>query len=290
MKNIIEVYCLVDNFVKLIEQKEKKSLAGRKSTLSKTDYITLAIFKQTNGISTTKHLYEFVKMYMQRDFPPLPSYQQFNHGIKSIFRYLMAIMWLLTKMNRKKGSDKHIVDSTPLPVCNNQYRFMAKIFKGLASSGKNLNGWFWGFKLHLIINHNMEIESVKISNGSSHDLSALEGDFIEGIRGWLVGDKGYIGEKKAKELSKKGIRLLTKPRKNMSKRPAMPIQNFLLSKRQSVESTLSCLKHRLGAINKYARSIEGFFVHVFSAIVIYSFDLIFKKDRCLLQNSALTIS
>jgi hypothetical protein len=37
-------------------------------------------------------------------------------------------------------------------VCNNQYRFIAKLFKGLARSGKNLNGWFWGFKLHLIIN------------------------------------------------------------------------------------------------------------------------------------------
>jgi hypothetical protein len=52
----------------------------------------------------------------------------------------------------------------------------------------------------------------------------------------------------------------------------------------------SCLKHRLGAINKYARSIEGFFVHVFSAIVIYPFDLMFKKGCYLLEFSALAIS
>lgn len=290
MKKSIEVYCFIDNFVKLIESKETKNLAGRKSALSRTDYIYLALFKQKHGFSTTSNLYEFVQLYMRKDFPPLPSYQQFNQGIRSIFRYLMMIMWLLTKMNRKKGSNKHIVDSTPLPVCNNQYRFLAKVFKGLASSGKNLNGWFWGFKLHIIINLDMEIESIKISTGSAHDLSALEGDFIEGLRGWLVGDKGYISEKKATELAKKDLRLLTKPRKNMPKMPAMPIQRFLLSKRQSVESVLSNLKHRLGAVNRYARSIESFFVNVFSAIVIYSLDVMFKKDRYLPGFSAFPIS
>ncbi len=81
MKNIVEVYCLIDNFVKMIESKNTKILVGRKSALSKTDYITLALFKQEHGIKTTKQLYEFVRDYMQKDFPPLPSYQQFNEGI-----------------------------------------------------------------------------------------------------------------------------------------------------------------------------------------------------------------
>ena len=126
MKNIVEVYCLIDNFVKLIESKNSKNLAGRKSMLTKADYITLAIFKQEYGIKTTKQLYKFVSDYMQKDFSPLPSYQQFNHGIKSTLRYFVVISWLLTKMTRKKGAKYHIVDSSPLPVCNNQYRFFSK--------------------------------------------------------------------------------------------------------------------------------------------------------------------
>jgi len=179
MKNIVEVYCFIDNFVKKIDSKEKKYLAGRKSMLSKTDYITLAIFKQDYGIKTNKQLYEFVGEYMRKDFPPLPSYQQFNEGIKSTLRYFMIITWLLTKITRLKGAKYHIVDSSPLPVCNNQHRFLAKLFKGIAKPGKNLNGWFWGFKLHLIINQNMEIESLRISDGSTRDIDVLADDFIQ---------------------------------------------------------------------------------------------------------------
>jgi hypothetical protein len=290
MKNIIEVYCLVDNFVKIIDAKKTKGLVGRKSMLSKADYITLTIFKQESGIRTTKQLYEFVKEYMRKDFPPLPSYQQFNHGIKSTFRYFVMIACALTKMTRKKSSKYHIVDSSPLPVCNNQYRFIARLFKGMARSGKNLNGWFWGFKLHLIINDNMEIESIKISDGSTRDIDVLDGSFIENIRGWLVGDKGYIGQRKAQALAAKGIKLVTRSRKNMKKIPALPIHNYLLSKRQSIEATFSYLKHRLLAINSYARSAEGFFVNVFSAIVTYIFRVGEKKNCCIQEFSTALIS
>lgn len=272
MKNLVETYCFVDNFIKLIDSKNKKVLVGRKGMLSKTDYVVLAILKQKFGFKTTKQLYNFSNEYMKKDFPSFPSYQQFNEGIKDTFRYFVLITWILTKQTRKKGSKYHIVDSTPLPVCNNQYRFLSKVFKGLATSGKNLNGWFWGFKLHLIINDNMEIESIKITNGSTSDSAALEGDFIEQISGWLVGDKGYIGAKKSQKLANKGIRLVTKTRKNMKKYPALPIHNYLLSKRQAIEAVFSSLKHRLLAINSYARSAEGFFVNVFASIVTYIFE------------------
>lgn len=278
MKNIVEVYCFIDNFVKLIESKNSRNIVGRKSMLSRTDYITLAIFKQQHGLRTTKDLYEFVSEYLHKDFPPLPSYQQFNHGIKSTFKYFMLIAWMLTKMTRKKSSQHHIVDSAPLPVCNNQYRFLSKLFKGLARPGKNLNGWYWGFKLHIIINLNMEIESFKITDGSVKDLNALEGDFIDGIIGWLVGDKGYIGKKKAQDLAMKGLKLITKPRVNMKKIPALPIHNYLLAKRQSVESVFSVLKHRLSTVNSYARSAESFFVNVFSAIVTYKLNMTKKSS------------
>lgn len=237
--------------------------------LSKTDYIVLAVLKQKLGFKTTKQLYKFADEYMKKEFPQFPSYPQFNEGIKEPFRYFLVISWILTKNTRKKEAKYHIIDSSLLPVCNNQYRFLSRVF---ASAGKNLNEWFWGFKLHLIINHNMEVESIKISDGSTRDTEVLEGDFIEQISGWLVGDRSYVGIKKAQELSTKGIKLITKSRKNMKKYPALPIHNYLLSKRQKIESVFSHLKHRLLALNSYARSAEGFFVNVFASIVTYIFD------------------
>lgn len=78
----------------------------------------------------------------------------------------------------------------------------------------------------------MDIESNKISDGSVDDLDVLEGSFIAGIHGWLIGDKGYIGSEKTQQLAEKGITLITKTRKNMKKHPTTPTQNYLLSKRQ----------------------------------------------------------
>ena len=108
--------------------------------MSTTDYIVLAIVKQKLGFKTTKILYNFAKEYMQKDFHSLPSYQQFNDGIKTTFKYFVFIALILTKQTRIKGAKYHIIDSSPLPVFSNQYRFLAKVFKELATSGKNLNG------------------------------------------------------------------------------------------------------------------------------------------------------
>ncbi len=277
MKNIVEVYCLVDNLVKFLTPKIKKSLAGRPGNLTTTDYVVLAIIKQQIGIKTVKQFYEVAKNAYASCFPAFPSYQQFNHGIKSTFQFFIAISWILMQRVRRKGRKYHFVDSTPLEVCSNQYRFSAKLFKGLASAGKNMHGWFWGFKLHLIINDNMEIESLKITNGSASDISVLDKVFVEGIKGILIGDKGYVGEEKGIELAKNKLLLITKPRKNMRKLPATKEMNYLLSKRQSIESVFSALKYRLSAVNTFARSAESFFVSVFSAITAYSISLLPSK-------------
>nr|WP_320412399.1 transposase [Candidatus Regiella insecticola] len=46
-----------------------------------------------------------------------------------------------------------IVDSTPLAVCDNMRIKRHRVFQGLAERGKSSTGWFFGFKLHAVINH-----------------------------------------------------------------------------------------------------------------------------------------
>ncbi len=278
LKNIEEVYCLVDSLVKQIDEiLEKKASVGRKSLLSKTDYIVLSLVKQRLSFNTTKQLYDFTKSYLVADFGPVPSYQQFNKGIKSVFRYMLVIVDVIMKLNRKKDSRYLVVDSTPIPVCQNSRRYSANVFRGIVSSGKNMNGWFHGFKLHLIVNHNMEIVSMKITKGSTSDIRALDNSMVKGLVGWLVGDRGYISKDKTKELAQKGLKLVTKQRKNMRQLPSTSWLNYIIGQRQKIESVFASLKYRLSAINKYARSPEGFFVQLFSAIITFSLPAILKN-------------
>ena len=71
-----------------------------------------------------------------------------------------------------------------------------KVFKGLAKRGKDSVGWFYGFKLHLIVNEKGEILSFDLTKGNVDDRKPLY-KMIKDIKGKvlkLFGDRGYISE------------------------------------------------------------------------------------------------
>ncbi len=48
-----------------------------------------------------------------------------------------------------------------------------KVFKRIAKKGKSTIGWFFGFKLHLIVNDSEEILSFTITSGNVDDRSPV---------------------------------------------------------------------------------------------------------------------
>ena len=105
----------------------------------------------------------------------------------------------------------------------------------------------------------MDIGSFKFTCASVSDIAALDNKMVQGIKGFLVGDKGYLGLEKAKGLKAFSIDLITQARKNMSKLPVDRKILRILSRRKIVETSFSILKDRLRLINKKARSITSFF-------------------------------
>ena len=268
--NLEQIYCLADNFVKFIEKEVfKKSSVGRKGMLTRAEYLTIAIIKQDLGIKTNKKLYKLIKFCMQNAFSTLPSYSQFISGMNSNLLYLVYFLQIHTKINQQNSKGLYFVDSTPMPICSNAHRYAVKTDLGSASAGKNMNGWFYGYKLHLIINHNMDIVSFKFTTGSTNDTTALDEKLIKDLQGYLIGDKGYISSKKKKELAAKGLLLMTKPRKNMKQPPATPLSIALFKCRMKIESIFGTLKHEFSLINRYARSITGYFTQALAALVTY---------------------
>lgn len=139
-----------------------------------------------------------------------------------------------------------------------------------AKLGKNIFGYYFGFKLHIIINRSMEIVSCMITKANVHDVKVLSMEsFIGKIKGLLIGGKGYICPKKLlQKLKAQNLELIFKQRENMD-----PLLNEFykkeLSQRQVIEGVFSYLKNRLKAIHSFARSAENFLVHVKTALAAF---------------------
>ena len=52
-------------------------------------------------------------------------------------------------------------------------------------------GWFYGFKVHLIINHKGEILATKLTAGNIDDRKPVP-EMAKDLYGKLYGDKGYV--------------------------------------------------------------------------------------------------
>jgi hypothetical protein len=164
------------------------------------------------------------------------------------------------------------IDSTVLRVCHNKRIKRNKVFKGMATVGKSTVGWFFGFKLHLIINDKGEILSFYLSKANTSDNNAkLITRMTKEIFGKLFGDKGYINKALSDLLFNDGIQLITAVRRNMKQKALSNEEKLLLRKRSVIETVNDELKNICQVEHTRHRSIEGFILNIISAIAAYSF-------------------
>ena len=74
-------------------------------------------------------------------------------------------------------------------------------------------GWFFGFKLHMMINDIGQIMAIKITKGNIDDRTPVT-ELTKKLKGCIYTDKGYIGAGLFKALYKRGLKLITGIRKN----------------------------------------------------------------------------
>ena len=133
-------------------------------------------------------------------------------------------------------------------------------------------GWFYGFKLHLIINDKGEIINFAISPGDTDDREPLYNPkFVEKVTGKLCGDKGYIGQALFENLFMGGIQLITKLKKNMKNMLMSQADKVILRHRALIESVNDELKNMAQVEHSRHRSIANFLCNTFAALAAYSY-------------------
>ena len=117
--------------------------------------------------------------FCQTDFPTLPSYNRF---IELIPRVTIPLV-LFSQLRSGKRTGIYYIDSSCLPVCNLKRSKQHKTFKQIAHYGKTSVGWFFGLKLHIVINDKAELIAFKITRGNQADAKTAESLFntLEGL-------------------------------------------------------------------------------------------------------------
>ncbi len=130
-------------------------------------------------------------------------------------------------------------------------------------------GWFYGFRLHLVINHTGALLDVALTPGNIDDRKPLR-TFAERLHGSLYGDRGYLSKAIREALREQGVNLVYKVRKNMKSLDLSVSDEVLLKKRVLIESVIRELKTQMQVEHtRKPRSFENFHVNVFSALIAY---------------------
>jgi hypothetical protein len=198
-------------------------------------------------------------------FPRLVSYQRFVELMPSALVPLCG--YLQTKKGRCSGIS--FIDSTSLKVCHNRRIHSHKVFEGCARRGKTSVDWFYGFKLHLVINDCGELLSLRLTPGNTDDRRPVP-ELVKGLFGKLVGDKGYISQPLFEALYDDGVRLVTKLKRGMRNRLLPFFDKIMLRKRAIIESVMDQLKNISQIEHSRHRSVANCFVNLLAGLVAYT--------------------
>jgi hypothetical protein len=238
----------------------------RATRLSPSEIMTILILFQQSGYRTFKGFYlHYVQTQLRAEFPQLVSYPRF---VTLIPRVLLPLaVYLHTQRGACTGIS--FVDSTSLCVCKNARIAQHHVFRVDARRGKTAVGWFYGFKLHLVVNDRGELLAFCLTPGNVDDRRPVP-RLVRRLFGKLFGDRGYISQALAERLfTSHGLLLITKIRKNMRERVLAFTDQLLLRKRAIIESVNDQLKNICQIEHTRHRSPYNFLVHLLAGLIAY---------------------
>jgi transposase len=276
MESLLELFVHVDDFWQaFLPHLEQHLLSSgaiqrhRERSLSVSEVMTILIhFHQSHYRNFKAYYCEHVLPHLRSEFPDLVSYTRFVDFIPSALIPLCAY-FLQSCLGDCTGVS--FIDSTSLDVCLNQRIASHKVFAGLAARGKTSTGWFFGFKLHLVINDRGELLSVLLTPGNVDDRKPVP-KLVHKLFGKIFGDKGYISQPLYELLRQTfGIQLVTKLRSNAKNRLPMSLMDrILLRKRAIIESVIDQLKNISQIEHSRHRSVTSFLVNLLCGLIAYA--------------------
>jgi hypothetical protein len=272
--DIVALFYDLDKFALEFEPLWKRHLLengkvhrNRPGQMCLSEVMTILVLFHDSNYRTFKHFYlEHVCQHLCGEFPHLLSYSRFVEQIPCALAALTG--FLQTRFGACSGIS--FIDSTPLRVCHNMRIHSHKVMAELAGRGKTSTGWFYGFKLHLVINDRGELLNACFTPGNVDDRAPAP-TLSARLFGKLVGDKGYISQPLFEKLLSKGVQLITRLKSNMKNRLMLLWDKLLLRKRAVIETVIDQLKNISQIEHSRHRSVVNYFADIVAGLIAYTY-------------------
>lgn len=260
--HIVDLYCWVDSQIDYREHPR----TGRPCLMNDSELITILIWNTcTLHQKTLKDIYQTMRLYHEKDFKQLPSYQTFVRRTHSLIPVMLTLLEHLL-------SDKEairIMDATMLPVCKNHRADRHKVAKDIAKFGKNWQGWHYGFKLHASVSLDGRLCGLALTPANVYDAQAMV-KILNKHCVLAVGDTLYGAKVMGSIIRNKfGTVVIAPPWPSQKKKLATPWQLKLLNQRSKIECVFDYLKEHLHLVTSFPRSVAGYVLHYVRILLGY---------------------
>ena len=262
----ISIFYIIDEFFKNINY-----VANKKARISHSEVVLIGLlacyiyggnFEKARIIS------------IERGYCKQISRSRFNRRLHKVPQYIWNGLLTLFK---KTNEQCFIVDSFPLPVVKNARIYRSNVYKGKEYKGYSASKkeWFYGVKVHMIIDDNSMPVEFSITHGSMHDMKGLKQLSINLARGsTLLADAAYNDYSFEEQLQQdKGITLFAKRKKN-AKKPPLIKNSELYKKRKKIETAFSSILSLTGR-TIHAVTRKGFELKISLFIFAYALFMIY---------------
>lgn len=249
-QQIITIYCLCADFLAAYGYQDDPQ-----TQMTTAEVMTVALVAATFFVGNQELSRRFLKEhgYIKR----MLSKSRFNRRLHQIpdtlWQALFALLAEAAKQNNP--TQEYIVDSCPVPVCDNIRIFTCRLYRGETYRGKvaSKKRFVYGLRVHLLITATGRPVEFVLAPASQSDLKALRSlplDLAAGAE--IYADPAYTDYTLEDALAEVADLTLTVPRKKNSKRPHPGWVTYICERtRKRVETTFSRLTQL------FARSIHA---------------------------------
>jgi len=273
MDTLLPLFCSVDDFWQHFEPQWRQTLLTTSSRHRQragqrhpSEIMTIVILFHQSGYRTCKGFYcSYVCQHRRQEFPTLLSYGRFVCGIP----HLLVPLCAYRQTQHGPCTGISFIDSSKLVVCHNARIAQHRVCAERAHRGKTSTGWFFGFKLPLVVNDQGAILSWCLTPGKVDDRQPVQ-QVVRRLVGKLFADKGSISDALTTGLREQGRHLITRLRKNMTNRLMDFSDKLLFRKRAIIETIRDQLKNISQIEHARHRTPANFLVTLVCGLIAYA--------------------